>query len=325
MDLHENPVFGSVNPLPHVGSSYYPAFLKFFKCAGQKIWSGFLTSLPFFSFLVYILFIPIALFSKAKIYDCFPFFNELELLEIRLNEMYPVVDYFVLVECSETFRGTLKPLMYNQNKERFKQYSDKIIHIIVEERLETDNPWIREEFQKNQIKRGLKHCSSQDIIIIGDLDEIIRASDLERFIEPVLYGKKKAVAATQRFFRWYLNRRSKELPFWTGSVVSTYGYLKKKSFHQLREKKDNLPKIHDVGWHFSNMGGMAQYIKKLESFSHAEADTAENKDPRTILAYTQQQLDLETIDETFPRYVQKYQSELLQMGMIDFSGNMIYR
>lgn len=52
------------------------------------------------------------------IYDCFTFFNELNLLEIRLNILNDVVDKFVLVEATKTFSGKDKPLYYEQNKKK---------------------------------------------------------------------------------------------------------------------------------------------------------------------------------------------------------------
>ena len=65
------------------------------------------------------------------IYDCFPFFNELDLLEIRLNELSGVVDRFVLSEAELTHNGDRKPLYFNEHKDRFAKFADKIIHIIV--------------------------------------------------------------------------------------------------------------------------------------------------------------------------------------------------
>ena len=62
-----------------------------------------------------------------KIYDCFIFFNELDLLEIRLKTLEKVVDYFLLVEATKTHRGQDKPLYFNENKERFKKWEKKII------------------------------------------------------------------------------------------------------------------------------------------------------------------------------------------------------
>ena len=71
---------------------------------------------------------------EPKVYDCFNFFNELDILDIRLHELNDVVDKFVLIESVETFTGKSKPLFYNDNKERFKKFEDKIIHIIIRAR-----------------------------------------------------------------------------------------------------------------------------------------------------------------------------------------------
>ena len=70
-----------------------------------------------------------------KIYDSFLFFNELDILEIRLNTLYDVVDHFILVESSVTHQGVSKPFIFDENKERFAKFLDKIIHIKV-----TDTP-----------------------------------------------------------------------------------------------------------------------------------------------------------------------------------------
>ena len=123
---------------------------------------------------------PITTNYKPKIYDCFPFFNELEILEIKLNELYDHVDHFVLVECTETFSGKPKPLYFAENKQRFSRFLDKIIHIVVMEHFPTDIPWDRELYQKDQIMQGLTNCHDEDIIIIEDLDEIISAKKLPK-------------------------------------------------------------------------------------------------------------------------------------------------
>ena len=64
----------------------------------------------------------------GKIYDCFNFFNELDILEIRLNVLYEHVDYFVIVESSITHSGEEKPFYFEENKERYSKFLDKIIH-----------------------------------------------------------------------------------------------------------------------------------------------------------------------------------------------------
>lgn len=67
------------------------------------------------------------------VYDCFQFFNELDILKIRLNVMNDVVDKFVISEATETFSGLKKPLYYEENKEMFKEFEDKIIHVVVDD------------------------------------------------------------------------------------------------------------------------------------------------------------------------------------------------
>ena len=67
------------------------------------------------------------------IYDCFMFFNELDVLEIRLNELYHAVDKFILVEATKTHAGKDKTLFFNENKQKFSKFLDKIQHIIIDE------------------------------------------------------------------------------------------------------------------------------------------------------------------------------------------------
>ena len=116
------------------------------------------------------------------VYDCFPFFNELDLLEIRLNELDAVVDKFVLVEATRTFQKEPKPLYYEENKERFKKFEHKIIHVVVDEypgffaKFRIPTAWDYDNHQKNQVKKALKDCKPDDDIIISDLDEIPSAA-----------------------------------------------------------------------------------------------------------------------------------------------------
>lgn len=113
-----------------------------------------------------------------KIYDCFPFFNEFDILEIRLKELWDHVDYFVISEANTTHRGNPKPFYLLDNFERFKPYADKIIHVPV-----TDMPgfhngdyWPNEHHQRDCLVRGLGSAAREDIIMISDVDELIRGS-----------------------------------------------------------------------------------------------------------------------------------------------------
>ena len=153
-----------------------------------------------------------------KVYDCFTFFNELDLLEIRLNELNDVVDYFVLVESKHTFVGKEKPLFYNENKHLFEKFHNKIIHIIVEDmpyvypNINFDNKeqWENEEFQRNQMKRGIDKLklNNEDILTITDVDEIPNPNTLEKIkkreiktVEKERTGGERTAQCTHSGFR----------------------------------------------------------------------------------------------------------------------------
>ncbi len=108
-----------------------------------------------------------------KIYDCFTFYNEFELLELRLKELYDSVDYFVIVESDHTFTNRKKEWLFDKNREKYSKWSDKIIHIKFESNLH-DDPWLNEADQRNAIMLGCKDATAEDIIIVSDCDEILR-------------------------------------------------------------------------------------------------------------------------------------------------------
>ena len=114
------------------------------------------------------------------IYDCFTFFNELELLELRLHELAGVVDKFVLVEATKTHSNQPKPLCYQENRSRFGEFQDRIIHIVVDDLPDAKNAWVLENFQRNGIGRGLTNCRPDDWVLVSDIDEIPRATTVAR-------------------------------------------------------------------------------------------------------------------------------------------------
>ena len=98
-----------------------------------------------------------------KIYDCFSYWDEDLLVDLRLNILSKHVDYFVIVEGNKTWQNNFKKLRFDIKK--FEKFNDKIIYIPVEDMPGGENPWIRENFQRNCILRGLKYSSENDIII----------------------------------------------------------------------------------------------------------------------------------------------------------------
>ncbi|GBE02444.1 spore protein YkvP [bacterium BMS3Abin08] len=202
------------------------------------------------------------------IYDTFIFFDELDLLEIRLHELSDVVDFFVLVESTETFSGKKKELCYQKNKGRFKAFRDRIIHVIVDDMPVTENRWQREIYQRNAIMRGLEDCDQGDTILISDVDEIPSPEGVVRNMS----GGAKVFK--QRLYYYYLNCQAEVS--WNGTVMIGYKHIS--TPQDIRDLREALPEIDCGGWHFSYLGGVKKIIEKIESFSHAEVDNSYYKD-----------------------------------------------
>jgi beta-1,4-mannosyl-glycoprotein beta-1,4-N-acetylglucosaminyltransferase len=217
-----------------------------------------------------------------KIYDCFTFFNEMDLLEIRLNELDEVVDYFVIVESTRTFQKNSKPLYLNLDDNRINKFKNKIIHIIVDDfpnfftHWRIPKVWDYEKHQRNAISRGLSNADLNDIVIISDVDEIPCSSKITDNInldEPIVFQ--------QRFFYYFLNYAITKaepesclefkngLVYWKGSVMfPKYLFTNAQNMRNLRNNP-NTKQINEGGWHFSYIGGIDAIISKLKSFSHA--------------------------------------------------------
>lgn len=244
---------------------------------------------------------------SSKVYDCFLFFNELELLKIRLEELYDHVDYFVLVESGESFRGNEKPYIFSENRDKFLKYLPKIIYIPVFDRQPGAGVWEREAFQRNCISRGLTGCSKRDVILISDLDEIPRNTILP-WIKERLFKGVRGLCLEQKIYFFQLNRQtptglSWDNDFWFGTVATTYQTLLKHSPEALRMKgrRQELEKIYNAGWHFTYMGNIEGVRAKLQSFSHGDGDASSF----TEEAYQSSlgQHPTVPVDESFPKYI----------------------
>lgn len=208
--------------------------------------------------------------------DCFTFNGEFDLLEIRLNVLNDYVDEFIIVEAPTTFSGKPKPLYYEQNKERYAKWHDKIKYFVINEAytpeeiaLAKSSPntkgaehWKHEFLQKESIKKALTHLSDNDIVFIGDVDEIWDPSKMDSYGIPQVYKLKMNV------YTYYLNNSSSE-EFW-GPVISTWGRIKKSCLNHIRTNPE-IKTSGCVGWHFTSMGGYEEVKRKLEDSYTAES------------------------------------------------------
>ena len=195
----------------------------------------------------------------SKVYDTFCFFNELDLLEIRLNILDPYVDYFVLGEATETFSGKEKTAYYQDNKERFAKWNNKIIYLS-NPQLKTNDSFERAGFQKDNLRKHLfDRAKDEDIVYFGDLDEIWKPQEIK---------DDKVYNLRQLNYSYYLNNRSSEE--WVGTIVGKWSSVKTNTFNYWRANHAN--ELENGGWHFTNIGGEEQILKKLDAYDHQEAN-----------------------------------------------------
>lgn len=200
-----------------------------------------------------------------KVVDCFTFFNELDLLELRLEILNPVVDHFVLVEAVKTQTLKDKPLYYEENKARFAKFADKIVHVVVDKCPSNEgNLWSMENFQRNQIKRGLERLglSGDDIVMISDLDEIPNPDAITQLKGQI--DDIHVISFDMEFFAYYFNLIS-EGKGWVGTVLTKANVLDVIEPQDLRNVKDRTPRVSNAGWHFSWLGGVDKVYEKLHS------------------------------------------------------------
>lgn len=195
-----------------------------------------------------------------KIFDCFTIFNELDLLEIRLEILGPYVDKFILVESRQTFSGQPKPLYYEENRERFAKWNDKIIHIVAKDIEVTDG---------NLFKR---HYLCYDLIeatlrSFGEPDDIAFCSDLDEIWNPDILQKidDNPHSLIQLNYSYWLNYLSNEE--WMGTLMSKIKNIGA-DFNKINRTAKPYP-LQNGGWHFSNIGGVEQIIKKIEAYDHS--------------------------------------------------------
>ena len=270
------------------------------------------------------------------IYDCFSFFNELDLLEIRLNTLNDVVDKFILVESPFTHTGNQKPLYYKENIRRFAKFNDRIIHVVVndfpemsDEMTTREKAWTRENWQRNAIIRGLpQDIKNDDILLISDLDEIPSPEHVKTAIENPVGVTRLDMKA----YCFFINLRNISYPIWnSGTKILTWNTFndpktysetqyseccviavnKGPSATRVRFLKPNQI-LKDAGWHFSYLGGVEAIQRKMKSIAHTEFDTQKRTSLENIrkkllarksLFNSYEKFLPEVFDHTFPDYV----------------------
>jgi len=280
---------------------------------------------------------------NIKIYDCFTFYNELDLLEIRLNELDSVVDYFVIVEATKTQTGIDKPLYFDINKDRYTKFKHKIIHIIVRDMpdITKNSAWVLENHQRNQIIKGLNNCNLDDIIIISDLDEIPNKKDFPRIIN-LLTIPENIVDKIRNDFNVYIFKllfklNTPELSFKNKVIRKLYllfeqvnpntrviklrqkwyyYYLNGDANHSAIDTRlltyrtlitDLNSEAHNTRYmffgHRIESGWHFSYLEDLKLKVNSIADSVDNTERVTFITDKKMPVNIVEIDKTFPEYI----------------------
>jgi beta-1,4-mannosyl-glycoprotein beta-1,4-N-acetylglucosaminyltransferase len=192
------------------------------------------------------------------IYDCITFFNEYELLNLRLHELADYVDRFVIAESTHTFQGRAKPMLSPDVYEGFP-----VIHVVVEPAMAVpEASWENEYWLRDEgWRRALKDADATDYVFLSDADEIPRPATAMMFPDhPVRFA--------QSFYYYWLNYRTDEP--WYGTVRSTVERTLKGPQAEFMLRGADIPAVPDGGWHFSFLGGPEKVRDKLQAFAHIE-------------------------------------------------------
>jgi len=255
-----------------------------------------------------------------RIFDCFQYFNEDHIADLRFNILDEFVDFFVIVESTINHQGKPKKLHFDINQ--YKKFKKKIVYIIVDDtpkniiKPHKGGESLVEQHQRNSIEKGLKNSSDNDLIILSDVDEIPDLNKLN------LFDKKNYAVFSQKMFIYKLNLLNLNENNWHGSKICLKKNLKSPQWlRNLKFKKypfwridktKNLQIIENGGWHFAYLQSPENISKKIKSFAHGEFNIEEFSDEKKIQTKIEKNEDIFgrdyrikkiEIDESYPRYI----------------------
>ena len=254
------------------------------------------------------------------IFDCFQYFNEDHIADLRFNILDEHVDFFVIVESTINHQGKEKKLHFDSNK--YKKFKSKIIYITVDDtpkniiKPHVGGESLVEQHQRNSILKGLKKCQDNDLVILSDVDEI---PDLKKLN---IFNKNKYAVFSQKMFMYKLNLLNTGENNWHGSKICLRKNMKSPQWlRNLKFKKypfwridkpKNLQIIKDGGWHFAYLQSPENISKKIKSFAHGEFNRDNIAEEENIRFKIENNKDIFDrgykikkieVNETFPKYI----------------------
>ncbi|MCP1202025.1 discoidin domain-containing protein [Acetobacter oryzoeni] len=265
------------------------------------------------------------------VFDCFSFFNEFDLLDIRLAELDEVVDYFVICESSYNYMGKKKNLFFQENNSRYKKYAHKIIYLPILSFPEGLDQFKRDAYQREQMMRIVQRAQPDDLIIHTDIDEIPT-------LDAIRFAKKfdGITYFSMNMYQYYFNLLERK-GWWHPYAIQKkyinildslnreknitendwnfylFTYMRYTLLHEAYHLSIPVTVRNDSGWHFTNMGGLDALEKKFHAYAHSDDPWPNLMKDRNRL---KQQIDIGTrifrfdelaeyvpVDKTFPKYI----------------------
>jgi len=228
-----------------------------------------------------------------KLIDCFMYYDEDLILDIRLNVLNKYVDKFIISEATRDHAGNKKKL--NFDIKNYSKFKDKIIYI-VEENLPKSVPefkknwssdWHRENFHRNSLEKGYRNFHDEDLIMISDSDEIPNPNKISLFNKKNMYG-----CFIQKNFSIKLNLLNTTNSLWPGTKICVKKFLKSPQWLRNLKTKNypfwkfykpkNVQLIKDGGWHFSFLKKPEDISKKIKAYAHQELNKEQFTDINLI-------------------------------------------
>jgi beta-1,4-mannosyl-glycoprotein beta-1,4-N-acetylglucosaminyltransferase len=284
-----------------------------------------------------------------KVVDAVEFSSELDLLEIRMNELYDTVSYFLVSESTQTHTGQPKPLYFEENKDRFAKFQKKIIHQVITDTpnnymtLTEDEgkdelhkiairkvmhdqfwdhghlPYSRDAFEKESLIRAMGILEPSDIVMFSDADEIPRKESVQYVLDN--FNPEQIYNLEQNHYWFYLNCLRPDK--WMGNTILTFEKFKTLSVCELRKYRRGII-VQNAGWHFSFMNKGDAVRRKIQSYGEQSINRPDvTNDMKAFVNdcivnnhdfyYHPVNFTITKIDETYPEFVCKNQDKFAEL------------